>query len=185
MQPFGAIHTFRDVAYRAALEQPVPLSHHRDNQENWFRYRKMPDEKIRTGKECLSLFPAISHTSSCCFWSSLCALFCHIHLPQPGVPSSLLQAPLSPCTSASEGMSLSLSCFCFWPLADLPHFHDLLSCFKWETSAFLSVMALAKLDTSILCLFTGQVQDRQQQSESSCAALHIPDLCNDPNFYGG
>ena len=65
------------------------------------------------------------------------------------------------------------------------HFQDLLLCFKWETSAFFSVKGLAKIDTSILCLFTGQVQDRQQQSESSHAALHSTDLCNDPNFYGG
>lgn len=35
-------------------------------------------------------------------WSSLYPLFCHIHLPQPGVSSSLLQAPLSPCTCYSR-----------------------------------------------------------------------------------
>lgn len=50
---------------------------------------------------------------------------------------------------------------------------------------FINVKALAKLDTSILCLFTGQVQDRQQQSEVYHAALHSTDLCNDPNFYRG
>lgn len=65
------------------------------------------------------------------------------------------------------------------------YFQDLLSCFKWETSAFFSVKALAKLDTSILCLFTGQVQDRQQQSEISRTVLHSTDVCNDPKFYGG
>lgn len=63
-------------------------------------------------------------------------------------------------------------------------FQDLLFCFKWDTFGFFSLKALARLDTSILCLFAGQVQDRQQQSEISYAALHSADLCNDPNFYG-
>lgn len=60
------------------------------------------DEKRSIGKEYLSFLLAVSHTFSCCFWSSLCPLFCHIHFPQPGVPSSLLQAPLSPCTCYSR-----------------------------------------------------------------------------------
>lgn len=182
MQPFAAIHTSGCVAYTTSPEQPVPLSH----QENTLDIGRCLMKKRRLGKNIFpSFLPTALHIFSCCFWSSLYALFCHIHLPLPEVPSSLLRAPLSPCTSTPEGMSLSLNSLCSWPLAALPHFQDLLSCFKWETSAFASVKALGKLDTSILCLFTGQVQDRQQQSEISCAALHIPDLCNDPNFYGG
>lgn len=61
----------------------------------------MPDEK-KYVKEYLSFPPSVSHTFSCCFWPSLYLLFCHIHLLQLGVPSSLLQAPLSPCTCYSR-----------------------------------------------------------------------------------
>lgn len=156
------------------------------------RYTQAQQERCLMKKEegnCeripLSFLPAVSHISGL-FCASQHPLLSHIHLPQAEVPSSLLQTPVPPCICYSRVQKER-----FYPqLLSAPglwqHFltFRICSCVSSERPLhFFSVKALAKLDTSILCLFTGQVQDRQQQSEVSHAALHSTDLCNDPNFY--
>lgn len=102
MQPFAAIHTSRDVAYTTSPEQPVPWSHHTHNQENNLGIGRCLMKKKVLGKNIFpffSLYPIHSHAA----FDPLCILcFCHIHLPQPVLSSSLLQAPLSPCTCYSR-----------------------------------------------------------------------------------
>lgn len=150
---------------------------------------KMLDEKRKKGtvKEYPSPFSQLYPISGF-FWASQHPLFSHIHLPQAEVPSSLLQTPVPPCSCYSRVQKERV----YPQLLSAPglwqHFltFRICSCVSSERPLhFFSVKALAKLDTSILCLFTGQVQDRQQQSEVSHAALHSTDLCNDPNFYWG
>lgn len=126
------------------------------------------------------------HTFSCFFSAS--SVLPHPHPSRSG-PLFPLQTWLSPCRCYSrvqkERVYPWLSLLPAFGSSSSLYFQDLISRFKWETCAFSSVRALAKLDPSILCLFTGQVKDRQHQSEISRAALHSTRLCCDPDFYRG
>lgn len=107
-------------------------------------------------------------------------LFSH-NLLQAVLPSSLLLTPLEVAPPESS-RSLPMTSLCFWPLAAFPHFaYRIRSCVSSERPLLLQ-KALAKLCTSILWIFPGQVPARQWRCEICYAASHSTDLCSDLDF---
>lgn len=130
MQPFAAIHTSRDVAYTTSPEQPVPWSHHTHNQENNLGIRRCLMKKKVLGKNIFpffSLYPIHSHAAfdPLCILCSVTSISLNLCSPLPCCKHHSHLVLATP-----EGMSLSLSSLCSWPLAALPHFQALLSRFK-------------------------------------------------------
>lgn len=145
MQPFAAIHTSRDVAYTTSPEQPVPWSHHTHNQENNLGIGRCLMKKKVLGKNIFpffSLYPIHSHAAfdPLCILCSVTSISLNLCSPLPCCKHHSHLVLATP-----EGMGLSLSSLCSWPLAALPHFQALLSRFKWETSAFFKCEGTGKV----------------------------------------